>query len=192
MGINLDTQATRSTLMSVDTTLAGNITATQTAGSVTAAIPLTSIVNFSTSVVAEIETTNEVISFDNTTTNFQFYSQDLSNVDWTLRGSCTVTANAATAPDGTTTANLLEDVGGGGNDIYDIRGTSYTTTGQALEPSFWLKKVSASGYLTYGNPQSASAGAWTIDLSALGSDWERITSTHAAVTVVSAYTSHTG
>ena len=46
------TQATRSSLMSVDTTLSANIDATQDY------IPVASTTNFSTSVVAEVETTN--------------------------------------------------------------------------------------------------------------------------------------
>ena len=64
------TQATRSALMSVDTTLAASIDATQDY------IPVASTTNFSTSVVAEIETTNEVVSFDSITTNLATYSQE--------------------------------------------------------------------------------------------------------------------
>ena len=57
MGFSKNTQATRSTLMSVDSTLSEAITASQDY------IPIASTTNFSTSVVAEIETTNEVVSF---------------------------------------------------------------------------------------------------------------------------------
>ena len=97
MGFLLDTQATRSNLLSVDTTLAANITATQNY------IPVASTTNFSTSVVAEIETTNEVVSFDSITTNRLLYSQTFDNAYWKLT-VVTLTANAGLAPDGTNTA----------------------------------------------------------------------------------------
>ena len=60
---SVDSQATRSTLQSVDTTLSENITATQNY------IPVASTTNFSTSVVAEIESTNEVVSFNDISKN---------------------------------------------------------------------------------------------------------------------------
>ena len=98
MGFSKNTQATRSTLMSVDSTLSENITAAQDY------IPIASTTNFSTSVVAEIETTNEVVSFtDISANNFQ-YSQDLNNAYWNTVNT-SVTANAGVAPDGTTTAD---------------------------------------------------------------------------------------
>ena len=92
---SVNTQATRSTLTSVDTTLSANITATQDF------IPVASTTNFSTSVVAEIESTNEVVSFSTITI------QKLKNTDfssnWPLRRA-TKTTSAGTAPDGTNTA----------------------------------------------------------------------------------------
>ena len=100
MGFHLDTQATRSTLMSVDSTLSEAITASQDY------IPIASTTNFSTSVVAEIETTNEVVSFDSITTNILLYSQTFGT-GWTL-GAGTVDSNSAVAPDGTTTADKFK------------------------------------------------------------------------------------
>jgi len=91
------TQATRSNLMSVATTLAANIDATQDY------IPVASTANFSTSVVAEVESTNEVVSFDSITTNILLYSQTFGT-GWTL-GAGSVDTNSAVAPDGTTTAD---------------------------------------------------------------------------------------
>ena len=99
------TQATRSALMSVDTTLAASIDATQDY------IPVASTTNFSTSVVAEIETTNEVVSFDSITTNLATYSQEFDNGSW-AKSRQTVVADAGVAPDGTTTAdNSIPDSG---------------------------------------------------------------------------------
>ena len=99
------TQATRSALMSVATTLAANIDATQDY------IPVASTANFSTSVVAEVESTNEVVSFDSITTNRAQYSEDFTNAFWTKsRGS--FSADAGVAPDGTTTADkFVPDTG---------------------------------------------------------------------------------
>lgn len=95
---SVNTQATRSTLTSVDTTLSENITATQDY------IPVASTTNFSTSVVAEIESTNEVVSFDTISENQYKYSEQFDNAYWN-KFQGTITANAGTAPDGTTTAD---------------------------------------------------------------------------------------
>ena len=97
------TQATRSNLLSVDTTLDEDITATQNY------IPVASTTNFSTSVVAEIETTNEVVSFNDISKNDFQRSEEFDNAYWTKHNS-SISANAITAPDGTTTADeLVED-----------------------------------------------------------------------------------
>ena len=98
MAYQTDVQATRSALQSVDTTLSENITATQNY------IPVASTTNFSTSVVAEIESTNEVVSFNTISENQYKHSEELNNVYWNkLQGS--ISANAGIAPDGTTTAD---------------------------------------------------------------------------------------
>ena len=73
---SVNTQATRSTLTSVDTTLSENITATQDY------IPVASTTNFSTSVVAEIESTNEVVSFTDISSNLITYSEDFTQSYW--------------------------------------------------------------------------------------------------------------
>jgi len=99
MGFNLDTQATRSTLMSVDSTLSENITAAQDY------IPIASTTNFSTAIVAEIETTNEVVSFTDISENELLYSQTFQT-SWT-NTAMTITADSTTAPDGTTTADKI-------------------------------------------------------------------------------------
>ena len=98
MGFSKNTQATRSTLMSVDSTLSEAITASQDY------IPIASTTSFSTSVVAEIETTNEVVSFGSITTNLFTYSEQFDNAVWT-KWNGSVSANAGVAPDGTTTAD---------------------------------------------------------------------------------------
>ena len=102
MGFLLDAEATRSTLLSVDTTLSENINATQDY------IPVTSTTGFSTSVVAEIETTNEVVSFATITENLFLYSQNFANGYWSKNNSV-VNATGAVAPDGTSTAEGIRE-----------------------------------------------------------------------------------
>jgi len=103
------TQATRSALMSVATTLAANIDATQDY------IPVASTANFSTSVVAEIESTNEVVSFTDISSNMTYYSQELDQqptaAGW-FGGRLDLTDDSTTAPDGTTTAWKAAQVSG--------------------------------------------------------------------------------
>ena len=100
MGFAADVQATRSTLTSVDTTLSEAITATQDY------IPVASTTNFSTSVVAEIESTNEVVSFTDISENLFTYSEQLDNAVW-ANPSSIVSPNALIAPNGTLTADKL-------------------------------------------------------------------------------------
>ena len=101
---SVNTQATRSTLTSVDTTLSANITATQDF------IPVASTTNFSTSVVAEIESTNEVVSFTDISQNLVTNSVDL-NSSFPNQFRATVQSNAGTSPFGTSDATLLKGNG---------------------------------------------------------------------------------
>ena len=95
--------STTTGINATETTLAANINATQNY------IPVASTTNFSTSVVAEVESTNEVVSFSDISSNVFPYSQDLDNAYWGKARS-TVTADQAVAPDGTTTADLVTQV----------------------------------------------------------------------------------
>jgi len=166
MGFLLDTQATRSALMSVDTTLAANIDATQDY------IPVASTANFSTSVVAEVESTNEVVSFDSITTNLQVYSQDIDNAAWS-KSNVTVAANSTTAPDGTTTADTLTtNTATGGHLIFDALGS---TVGEYAY-SVYLK-ANASNFGFIGQYDGSNYNGIVVDLSS-GS----ITATSGSVT----------
>ena len=148
------TQATRSNLMSVATTLAANIDATQDY------IPVASTANFSTSVVAEVESTNEVVSFDSITTNLQVYSQDFDNAAWT-KNNVTVAANSTTAPDGTTTAETLTtNTSTGGHNVYDNLGS---TVG-AYAYSVYLK-ANASNFGFIGQYDGSNYNGIVVDLS---------------------------
>ena len=114
------TQATRSNLMSVATTLAANIDATQDY------IPVASTANFSTSVVAEVETTNEVVSFDSITTNSLLYSEQFDNAYWG-KSLVTISADDGVAPDGTTTADKIIPTASTTRSHYSYRAISFTT-----------------------------------------------------------------
>ena len=130
-------------------------------------------------------------------TNFQKYSQDLSQSVYTKRGNATATANYGIAPDGTKTSSLVDNIqgnntsGGTYSDIYSSCSTNYTTSGQALEPSFFIKRVSGSSTeLFFANPENAAQGQWKIDFNSLSTtEWTRIDKNHSAVTVQNTYTS---
>ncbi len=129
-----NTQATRSTLQSVDTTLSENITATQNY------IPVVSTTNFSTSVVAEIESTNEVVSFGTITENLFLYSQDFRQTSYWQYNSSNIETTLYTAPDGTTTANgFTEDSSNVSHNI--IRNSLTTVIGQKYTLSIFAKWV---------------------------------------------------
>ena len=188
MGINLDTQATRSTLMSVDTTLSANITASQDY------IPIASTTSFSTSVVAEIETTNEVVSFTDISENLAIASEDLTNATYWPIASATITANQAEAPDGTTTADELSSVGSGGKIQQFWTGL---TSGGTYNYSIYVK-AKVAGFLRFmiaagsgtahyfGGWFNTSTGAWGTmttngsatnvnnSVTSVGDDWYRV------------------
>lgn len=69
-------------------------------------------------------------------TNLMTYSQDLSGADWSSLGS-TLSSNSATAPDGTTTADLVTEDGGSSAHGYVNNRTLATST--VYTTSFWAK-----------------------------------------------------
>ena len=151
MGFSKNTQATRSTLMSVDSTLSANITAAQDY------IPIASTTNFATSVVAEIETTNEVVSFTDISENLFQYSEQFDNGYWVKSaGNVTITADSITAPDGTTTADKY---------ITTSTSSSYMSTnpsltvGQTYTASVFAK-AGDSNWIRITNQSSGSSGGW--------------------------------
>ena len=189
MGFSKNTQATRSTLMSVDSTLSEAITASQDY------IPIASTTNFSTSVVAEIETTNEVVSFTDISENLSHYSEQFDNAYWS-KSRCTVSADAGVAPDGTTTADKLIPNSGlqSASSVYILRvvaGSSYTYSVYAKADGFDYVTVNfqtASSVTTQGVRFNLSTGA--IDDSQLangtiedaGDGWYRCSMTPTTTT----------
>ena len=149
MGFYLDTQATRSTLMSVDSTLSEAITASQDY------IPIASTTNFSTAIVAEIETTNEVVSFTDISENLITYSEQFDNAAWN-KSSITVSADSTTAPDGTTTADswLSTSTASG---YVSVAPT--VTTGQPYTFSIFAK-AGDMNWFRITNQSSGTSGGW--------------------------------
>ena len=175
------TQATRSALMSVATTLAENIDATQDY------IPVASTTNFSTSVVAEIETTNEVVSFTDISENRIPNSSDFTASNWTaLTNNATFTANQAVAPDGTTTAASLVASGSGTSSYMGsvdvpsvasvmtfscfVKGSGFL---QIYTNTFWI----STGFVNINAADGvigSSATVANISSTSVGNDWYRV------------------
>jgi hypothetical protein len=135
-------------------------------------------------------------------TNLVLRSQELDNASWTLVGA-TVTADAATAPDGASTADKLVESSGGTN--HNIRQSVTITSGATYTYSVFVKKAERTGAgisfvdsgftagifatlnLTLGTITSASSfgGATYISssITAIGSsDWFRVTLTGSIAT----------
>ena len=146
----MGTQATRSNLLSVDTTLDGDITATQNY------IPVASTTNFSTSVVAEIETTNEVVSFSDISENLFEHSEQFNDSYWNKTGT-TVTADQITAPDGTLTADKLTSTSTAGSFIGKKPATA--TANQPYTFSVFAK-AGDHDIVRLANTSSGATGAW--------------------------------
>ena len=152
MGFSKNTQATRSTLMSVDSTLSEAITASQDY------IPIASTTNFSTSVVAEIETTNEVVSFTDISENLFLYSEQFDNAAWTKGANINITADSTTAPDGTTTADSFISTATGGGSVITVNPSGMVAT-QPYAVSIYAK-AGDTDILRISNISSSGTGGW--------------------------------
>lgn len=116
--------------------------------------------------------------------NSCLYSEDLSNAVWS-KGGATVTANAAIAPDGTTTADLLTENSANSNHrVYQNCGSiTDPTVSCYVKPNgrTWINLLvygNAAGYNTYFNLSGAgSVGTTTATSSSIenvGDGWYRI------------------
>lgn len=121
--------------------------------------------------------------------NRLLWSNDLTNAAWTKRGTCAA-ALTATGPSGVVnSATAITGLGAVGvNDVYQ-EPVGYGATTR-YEPSYWIQKVTATGTVRI---QSVSGtGQWNVNLSLLGAGWERITRSHAALTIASEFVSTAG
>lgn len=127
-------------------------------------------------------------------TNLMTYSQDLSGADWSSLGS-TLSSNSATAPDGTTTADLVTEDGGSSAHGYVNNRTLATST--VYTTSFWAKpngrtfaimRYTGTGWLNsdqaafFNLTGSGSLGTLgtgvTATITAYPNGWYRCTSTY--------------
>ena len=196
---SVDSQATRSTLLSVDTTLSENINATQNY------IPVASTTNFSTSVVAEIESTNEVVSFTDISENLLTNSENIVSGTGAWNGTRATITKGVTAPDGSSNASsviptvdnnthrldaFLSSGGSGTNNGLMVTGQTYTASIFAKAAgydfmNFTLDEVgntvlsnSAVFNLSTGTIVSTGAGI-TSSISDEGDGWFRCSITRA-------------
>ena len=121
-------------------------------------------------------------------TNLLQYSNAFTTAPWSVRGTASATANAITSPDGTNNGWLIAGLGALTNDLFQIQTIA---SGVSYAPSFWIKRVSVTGTLQLWNPAGTN-GQWNINLALLSDNWERITSSHAAVTVVTPFAGSAG
>jgi hypothetical protein len=121
-----------------------------------------------------------------TGSNLLQWSEQFNNAFWVKRGTATITANDATAPDGTLTADRLSGLNTTTNDIYNSNYLSFVmgTPGALFTPSIYIKRISTTGTFSIGNTVNDNLyGRWTIDLAQLPDAWVRITATTTGVTV---------
>lgn len=111
-------------------------------------------------------------------TNICLHNTDLTDAVWTMSDGASVTANQATAPDGTMTADLV-DISDGSGSARLFQSTQVVTSGTDLCMSVYLKAVSGSGTFPIagfnGSTQVDSNGtANTVDLvSITDAKWTR-------------------
>jgi hypothetical protein len=123
--------------------------------------------------------------------NLLLYTQDFDIATWNKAGgSVTVTANSATAPDGTSTADTVtESVGGTTHNIYQavtvVSGSAYTWSGyvKANGRSIvqFICQATAAIYTAEFDLTAVTAtnrsGTGTATITAVGNGWYRITAT---------------
>lgn len=113
-------------------------------------------------------------------TNAALWSQDFTNAVWIKGASVTVTADQAVAPDGTTTADLVDltsaSVGVG---LYQAYGVS---TGVTYTRGIWLKGFAGGEILTVTDPGGSLPGTTTFTLTTAWQFFTYITTASASGT----------
>lgn len=126
------------------------------------------------------------------TPNAVKYTDDL-NTGSVKRGTATVTVQGKAWNRGTGWMSQLNGLGGRGvDDVYFSDVVTNATSGADVGAALWVDPGAATGVLAFANAQqSETGGQWLIDLSALSAGPQRVTASHPAVTVVSAFTVYT-
>jgi hypothetical protein len=123
-------------------------------------------------------------------TNRVLYSTDLTNAAWIKRGASSVTKNL-TSPKGDANDACTVSVGSWSDDLYQV--ISGYTADSSLYNGIWIKQISTNGEIRINTPTTynGAAGSWSVDLSKLSGQWERLTKEHPAVTVINEFVAGT-
>lgn len=105
-------------------------------------------------------------------TNLLTYSNDYTQAAWSKAGSTSVTASAATSPDGTSNASYVS-IGTTGDYLFQQYSTTSATTAYTF--SVWLKSASAQ---TVRVEVQQSGGGITTTTASVTSTWQRFTATY--------------
>lgn len=118
----------------------------------------------------------------------------LNSVDfttWSSRGTPVFQNQNQLAPDGTLTASTISVKASNNTDMFRVFTGLTPSTNQ--EVSFWIERVSTTGFLRVQRTSSTfgETGQWEIDMSFLPDNWVRITENHPSVTATQNFRSST-
>ena len=112
--------------------------------------------------------------------NLLLYSQELDNAAWTKGANVTVTANAAAAPDGTVTADLVVSSASADSSTNQVFQQVTVASSQTYTASFWVRAAGANQNITVR--QTANGVLVTNTTVAVTSTWQRVSVTFTAST----------
>ncbi len=124
------------------------------------------------------------VQMEGSATNRIPNSNDLTT--WSTSGTPTVTLQSDISPIGKPSTLISVDAS---NYVFKTVAASSFSNSTTISPQFLLKQNTASGTLKITN--TSGAGDWSVDVSQLSTSWERVDKYHAAVTVNTAFASHT-
>ncbi len=112
--------------------------------------------------------------------NLLLYSQEFDNAAWTKGANVTVTANAAAAPDGTVTADLVVSSASADSSTNQVFQQVTVASSQTYTTSFWVRTAGANQNITVR--QTANGVLVTNTTVAVTSTWQRVSVTFTAST----------
>jgi hypothetical protein len=112
--------------------------------------------------------------------NLILQSQTFDNAAWTKGANVTVTANAAAAPDGTVTADLVVSSASADSSTNQVFQQVTVASSQTYTTSFWVRTAGANQNITVR--QTANGVLVTNTTVAVTSTWQRVSVTFTAST----------
>lgn len=113
-------------------------------------------------------------------TNLATYSEDFSNAAWTKGVNVTITDNAAVAPDGATTADLIASSSSTNSSLNQVFQQATVGSSATYTASFWVRAVGANQNIVIR--QTANAVLVADTTVAVTSSWQRVSATFTAST----------